>query len=116
MKTKIVAAVAVLAAFTATSASAQDKAPPKATKAEVQKLVDSIKADKTKMGQFCDVMKLQGQYSAAAEKKDEKTLQALDKQMEDGAKQIGPDFDRITSSELDDASAALLDDLAKSCK
>jgi hypothetical protein len=116
MKTKIVAAVAVLAAFTATSAWAQDKAAPKASKAEVQKLVDGIKADKTKMAQFCDVMKLQGQYSAAAEKKDEKTLQALDKQMEDGAKKIGPDFDRITSSELDDASAALLDELAKACK
>jgi hypothetical protein len=116
MNTKFVAAIAVLAAFTATFAFAQDKTPPKASKADVQKLVDSIKGDKTKMANFCDVMKLQGQYSAAAEKKDEKALEALDKQMEEGAKKIGPDFDKVTSSELDDASAALLDDLAKTCK
>lgn len=114
MKTKIVAAIAVFAAFAGTSASAQTQ--PKVGKAEVQKLVDSIKADKAKMAQFCDVMKLQGQYQAAAEKKDEKALEALDKQMEESAKKIGSDFDRITSSEMDDASAALLDDLAKTCK
>ncbi len=113
MKTKIFAAMAVLAAFTAPAVFAQQA--QKASKADVQKLVDSIKADKAKMSQFCSVMKLQEQYAAAAEKKDEKTLEALDKQMEEGAKKVGPDFDKITSSELDDESASLLDGLAKSC-
>jgi hypothetical protein len=107
--------VAVMAVLTATSAFAQDKPAPKASKADVQKLADSIKGDKTKLGQFCDVMKLQDEYSAAAEKKDEKKLQELDKQMEEGTKKIGPDFDKITASELDDDSAAILDNLAKSC-
>ncbi len=112
MNTKFVAAVAVCAAFAATSAIAQQKAPPppaqqeqaapKASKAEVQKLVESIKADKAKTAQFCNLMKLQDQYTAAAEKKDEKKLEALDKQMEEGAKKLGPDFDRITQSELDE--------------
>ncbi len=122
MHTKFVAAIAVLAALTATSAFAQQKAPkqeeqapPKASKAEVQKLVDSIKADKAKSAQFCSLMKLQEQYTAAAEKKDEKKLEALDKQMEEGAKKIGPDFDRITQSELDDDATSLLDGLAKTC-
>lgn len=125
MNTKFVAAVAVCAAFAATSAIAQQKAPPaapqqeqaapKASKAEVQKLVESIKADKGKMGQFCNLMKLQDQYTAAAEKKDEKKLEALDKQMEEGAKKMGPDFDRITQSELDEDATKLLDGLANGC-
>jgi hypothetical protein len=123
MNTKFVAAVAVCAAFAASSAIAQQKAPPpaqeqaapKASKAEVQKLVEGIKADKTKLTQFCSLMKLQDQYTAAAEKKDEKKLEALDKQMEEGAKKIGPDFDRITQSELDEEATNLLDGLANSC-
>ncbi len=130
MNTKFVAAVAVCAAFAATSAIAQQqKAPPpapkqeqeqeqpapKASKAEVQKLVSDIKADKAKLAQFCNLMKLQDQYTAAAEKKDDKKLEALDKQMEEGAKKIGPDFDRITQSELDEEATNLLDGLANTC-
>ena len=125
MNTKFGAAVAVFAALAAPSAIAQQKAPPppaqqeqappKASKAEVQKLVESIKADKAKLSQFCSLMKLQDQYTAAAEKKDEKKLEALDKQMEEGAKKIGPDFDRITQSELDEEATNLLDGLANSC-
>jgi Skp family chaperone for outer membrane proteins len=115
MKTKFVAAVAVFAVLSA-PAFAQDKAAPKASKADVQKLVDSIKGDKAKTAQFCSIMKLQGEYQAAAEKKDDKKLEALDKQMEDESKKLGPDFDKVTSSEIDDESAALLDDLSKTCK
>ena len=93
----------------------QEQAAPKASKADVQKLVEGIKADKAKLTQFCGLMKLQDQYTAAAEKKDEKKLEALDKQMEEGAKKIGPDFDRITQSELDEEATNLLDGLANSC-
>ena len=124
MNTKFIAAVAVCAALAAPSAIAQQKAPapaqqeqaaPKASKADVQKLVEGIKSDKAKLTQFCGLMKLQDQYTAAAEKKDEKKLEALDKQMEEGAKKIGPDFDRITQSELDEEATNLLDGLANSC-
>ncbi|MGA7323353.1 MAG: hypothetical protein WBX25_02430 [Rhodomicrobium sp.] len=116
MNTKFVAAVAVLASLSLVPAFAQEKAPPKASKAEVQKVVDSIKGDKTKMAQFCSIMKLQGDYQAAAEKKDDKALTELDKKMEDASKKLGPDFEKVTSSDLDDESAALLDSLGKSCK
>ena len=71
MKATFVAAVAVMAAFSA-PAFAQDKAPPPASKADVQKLVDSIKGDKAKMTQFCEVMKLDEQAAAASEKNDQK--------------------------------------------
>jgi hypothetical protein len=123
MNTKFVAAFAVCAAFAVTPALAQQKAPaaekeqaaPKASKAEVQKLVDGIKADKAKTKQFCDLAKLQDSYAAAAEKKDDKKLDALDKEMEDGAKKLGADFERIMQSQLDDESTALIDGLATSC-
>jgi hypothetical protein len=123
MNSKFVAALAVCAAFSVTPALAQQKAPapekeqaaPKASKADVQKLVDGIKADKAKTKQFCDLAKLQDQYAAAAEKKDDKKLDALDKQMEDGAKKIGADFEKIMQSQMDDDSTALIDALANSC-
>jgi hypothetical protein len=123
MNTKFVAALAACAAFAVAPALAQQKAPapqkeeaaPKVSKAEVQKLVDGIKADKAKSKQFCELAKIQDQYAAAAEKKDDKKLDTLDKQMEDGAKKLGPDFERIMQSQMDDESTALIDALASSC-
>src|SRR5579864_4454301 len=116
MTMKLASALALLATLAAGPTLAQQQGnAPKASKADVQKVVDGIKADKAKMTQFCSITKLQEQYSAAAEKKDEKKLQDLDKQMEDASKKLGPDFEKVTNSELDDESAALLDNLAKSC-
>jgi len=130
MNTKFAAAVAVIAAFASTSVVAQQKqapakepaqkeepAAPKATKADIQKVVDGIKADKTKTTQFCTLVKLQEDFTAAAEKKDEKKLEALDKQLQDGAKKLGPDFEKyVLDSELDEDASNVLDGLAKSCK
>jgi hypothetical protein len=117
MNTKFVTAIAVLMAVTATDAFAQGQAAPKASMAEVQKLVDSIKSDKAKLAQSCDYAKLANQASALAEKNEnDPKLEALDNQMNDVAAKIGPDFERITNSDMDDASAALLQDLAKTCK
>ncbi len=115
MRTRVVVATAVLTAV-ATLAFAQNQAPPKATQAEVEKLIASIKADKAKLGQFCELTKLEVQATSLAQKNPEDPkLQDLGKQMEDIATKLGPDYERITSAELDDASSALLDDLSKSC-
>jgi biopolymer transport protein ExbB/TolQ len=116
MKTKFVAAIAVFAALSSGPAFAQDKAAAKASKADVQKLVDSIKADSGKTTQFCALMKLEGESQAAADKKDEKKLEELDKKMEAAAKQLGADFEKVTSSDMDEESAGLLEGLAKTCK
>ncbi len=116
MRTKFVAAIAVLTVATATAAFAQGQAAPKASKAEVQKLVDSIKSDKTKLGQYCELTKLEVETSALAQKnQNDPKLEALGKQMDDIAAKLGPDYERITTLELDDASSALFDDLSKSC-
>ncbi len=116
MKTKFVAAVAVLAVLSSAPAFAQDKAPAKVSKAEVQKVVDGIKGDKAKTAEFCSLMKLQDESQAAADKKDDKKLEELDKKMEESAKKIGPDFEKVTSAEMDEESAGLLENLSKSCK
>jgi hypothetical protein len=113
MTIKLLTAIALLAA---TPALAQDQgaAPPKASKADVQKLVDSLKSDKAKIAGFCDLRKLHTQYSSVGEK-DEKKLEELDKAEEEATKKLGPDFEKTVSSDLDDESSALLDSLANSC-
>ncbi len=115
MNPKFVAAFAVCATFAVTPALAAQEAPaPKASKAEVQKLLDDIKADKAKFKQYCDLAKLQDEYEAAAKKADEKKLDALDKEMEEGSKKMGADFERIMQ-QLDDETSTLAYDLVKSC-
>jgi biopolymer transport protein ExbB/TolQ len=116
MKTRFVAAVAVFAALSASQAFAQDKPAAKVSKADVQKLVDSIKADSGKTAQFCALMKLEAESQAAADKKDEKKLEELDKKMEESSKKLGADFEKVTTSDMDEESAGLLEGLAKTCK
>jgi hypothetical protein len=112
MTVKLLTAIALLAA---TPALAQDQgAAPKASKADVQKLVDSIKGDKAKTAQFCELRKLHAQYNTVGEK-DEKKLAELDKAEEAATQKLGPDFEKIITSEIDDESTALLDGLGNSC-
>jgi hypothetical protein len=66
MNTQFVAAIAVLTAVTATAALAQGQTAPKASKAEVQKLIAAIKGDKTKLAQYCEITKLDIQSNALA--------------------------------------------------
>ena len=93
------------------------QAAPKVTKADVQKLVVSIKGDKIKFTQFCEVTKLASQAGALAQKnRNDPKLQALGKKMDDLTTKLGPDYERITTADMDEASAAPLDDLYKNCK
>ncbi len=114
MKTTFVAAVAVIAALSGPAFAAEEKAPPPASKADVQKLVDTIKGDKAKMAQFCDVMKLDDQAAQASEKNDQKKVEEISKQEEDAGKKISPDFDKIMSA-LGEDTGPLVEDLAKGC-
>ena len=114
MKTTFVAAVAVIAALTVPALAADQKAPPPASKADVQKLVDTIKGDKAKMTQFCEVMKLDEQAAAASEKNDQKKVEEISKQEEEAGKKISPDFDKIMSA-LSEDTGPLIEELAKGC-
>lgn len=115
---KLVSVVAILAAFAPMPGLAQQQPnAPKVSKADVQKVLDSVKADKAKMAAYCESAKLDDEASAIAAKnpKDPK-LQSLASQIDEANKKVGPDFGKIMNSELDDASIALLDNLTKSCK
>jgi hypothetical protein len=116
MSTKFVAAIAVVTAVTTTVVFAQGQPAPKASKADVQKVVGGIKSDKAKLAQYCEITKLEVQANALAQKnQNDPKLEALGKQMNDIAGKLGPDYGKIINSDLDDASAALFDDLSKSC-
>lgn len=114
MKATFVAAVAIMAALSAPAFAQQEKAPPPASKADVQKLVDTIKGDKAKMAQFCQVMKLDEQAAAASEKNDQKKVDELSKQEDELGQKISPDFDKVMSG-LGEDTGPLVEDLAKAC-
>lgn len=114
MKATFVAAVAIMAALSAPAFAQQEKAPPPASKADVQKLVDTIKGDKGKMAQFCQVMKLDEQAAAASEKNDQKKVDELSKQEDELGQKISPDFDKVMSG-LGEDTGPLVEDLAKAC-
>jgi 3-oxoacyl-ACP reductase-like protein len=117
MNLKLISTVAILAGLSVTPASAQSPAPAKASKADVQKLVGSIKGNQAKFTAYCAFSKLQEQGNALAEKNpNDPKLKALGGQLDASANKVGPDFVKIIASDLDDASGALLDDLSKSCK
>jgi hypothetical protein len=99
MTLKFAAAIALLVA---TPALAQQGAPagappagPKPSKAEVQKLVDGIKADKAKSDQYCNMMKLYDEAAQAEEKKDQKKVDDLTKQADEVGKKLGQDYEKV---------------------
>ncbi len=94
----------------------QQQDAPKATKADVDKLVSTIKADPAKKQSYCTIVKMQSEYQQADQQKNEAKLKELDDKMDAAAKSLGPDFDRVMASDLDDAAAKSLDDLNSTCR
>jgi Skp family chaperone for outer membrane proteins len=122
MKIKLVAAVAIFAAIPAFSHAAE-QAAAKPSKADVQKLVQSIQADKAKTQQYCDMMKLYDDAAQAEEKKDTKKVEELTKKAEEAGKKLGADYEKVmaglqqvdpSSQEGQELSAAL-DPLDSAC-
>ena len=103
MNMKLFSVVALLAACAPMPALSQQQPNiPKASKADVQKVVDSIKGDKAKMAAYCSFTKLDDQVEAIATKnQNDPKLQSLGKQLSESMKKIGPDFERIMKSELE---------------
>lgn len=97
MKLKIVLAIAALAVMTVL-AQAQPAPPanvPKPTKADVQKVVQTVSADKAKTQAYCALAKLEDQMVALDPQKDEKKLDALSSQADALAGKIGPEYVRL---------------------
>jgi len=127
MNLKLVIAVAALAVMPALALAQQKGAPPTAakppSKAEVQKVVNQIKGDKAKLDTYCQIVKLGDQAQAAAEKKDQKKLDDLNKQVDALSQKLGPDYAKMMASmeEVDPESkdgkdlVAIFDSLDASC-
>jgi hypothetical protein len=121
MRHKFVVAVIAIAAMPV-CALAQGK-PPKASKADVQKVVAMISADKAKTKTYCDMTKMGEQIEAADQAKDTKKVDALSKQMDEMGQKLGPEYVALMDGlqDVDPNSkdgkdiAAMLDGLDKLC-
>lgn len=96
MKLKLLAAIAVVVAVPF-CAQAQPKpaAAPKATKADAERVVKSISTDKAKTQKYCEMAKLSEQMDEADKKKDQKKLEALEKQADTLMAALGPDYAKL---------------------
>jgi hypothetical protein len=128
MNFKFIAAITLIAALPA-AAYAQQDAPegdaPKLTMADVQKLVQSIAADKVKLKAYCDMGQIQEQMEQIEQEKGSaKELDALSAKAESLSEQLGPDYEMVMSAldGVDPNSAegrrytALFEQLFKQCK
>ena len=99
MNLKLVIAIAAIAALPVLAQAQQKGAPPPAakppTKADVQKVVTQIKGDKAKLDIYCQIAKLGDQAQAAAQKKDQKKMDALNQQAEALGQKLGPDYIKL---------------------
>jgi hypothetical protein len=98
MNLKVFLAIAALAAMPALAHAQQGRpAPnaPKPTKAEVQRVVQIISADKAKAQSYCELGKLNEQIAQAEEKKDNKRLEALGKRADELSQKIGPEYVKL---------------------
>lgn len=102
MNLKLVIAVAALAVMPVLAQAQQKGAPPPAakppTKAEVQKVINQIKGDKAKLDTYCQIGKLGDQAQAAAEKKDQKKMEDINKQVDALSQKLGPDYVKLMTS------------------
>jgi ABC-type transporter Mla subunit MlaD len=88
MKLKLVVAVAAIVALPL-CAQAQKA---KVTKADAQKVVKIISADKAKTQTYCDMAKLGDQIEQADQKKDTKKVDELSKKMDEMTQKLGPEY------------------------
>jgi hypothetical protein len=105
---------------------AQQQPPPapKPSKAQVQKVVQTISADKNKMDAYCKLAKIQQQMGTLDEKKDMKKLQDLGTQADAEAQKLGADFEKMMDGleQVDEKSnegkefATILASLDSKCK
>ena len=96
MKLKLLLAIFALAAMPALAQAKQGETPPTAprpTMAQVQKVIQIISGNKTKLQQYCEIAtKLDPQIAEAVQKNDANKLEALVKQADDLAQKIGPEY------------------------
>ena len=102
----------------------QQQQAPKPTEAQVQRVVQTVIADRAKLDAYCRLSNIQQQMGTLDEKRDARKLQALGQQADAEAQKLGPDFEKVMDGleQVDENSAegkefaAILDGLDKQCK
>ena len=124
---KLLLAISALAAMMPAFAQAkQGETPPTAprpTMAQVQKVIQIIMGNKTKLHQYCEIAKLDPQIVEAEQKQDINTLEVLIKRADDLGQKIGPEYVMMMEglAQIDENSregkqiADALDSLVKLC-
>jgi len=125
MRLKLVATISALAIPALAHAQQGSPRPnaAKPTKADAQKVVQTITSDKVKAQAYCDLNELEGQVQAAEQKNDTRTLDALSKQAETLVEKLGPEYYRLMDGleEVDPKSneakefMSILSELDKRC-
>ena len=98
MNMTLVVAISVLTVMPALGQAPMDRPSakvPKPTMADVQKVVQTISGDKTKMQTYCDLAKLNQQIVQAGETKDAGMLQTLGQKLDDLTQKLGPDYIKL---------------------
>ena len=98
MKLKLTIAAVALIAVSAIAQAQQGAPPPKVpkpSKADVQKVVQMIMADKAKVQAYCELSKINDQMAEAQDKKDQKKMEALATQADALVQKIGPDYEKL---------------------
>jgi hypothetical protein len=98
MKPKLAMAVLLFASAPMCAHAQQNNSagpPPKPTAADVQKLVQTIGGDKTKLKAYCDMGKVLARLDQAEQKKDSNTVKTLGAKADSLAEQLGPDYERV---------------------
>jgi hypothetical protein len=122
MKLKFIVAIAAMVTLPL-CAQAQQNSTPKVTKADAQKVINIISADKAKTKLYCEIAALGEQIDAAAEKKDEKKIDELSQKADDMGAKIGPEYVALMDAlqDLDPESkeakdiGGMLETLDKAC-
>ena len=97
MSRKIACIIALLGVLPLSAQAQQPPAAPKPTKADVQKVVGLINADKAKLATYCKLAALDEQMAKAAEAKDDKKLEALGKEADGLQQSLGPEYAKLTA-------------------
>jgi len=109
MNRMLVAAVCGFAAASFAQAQQGGRPPsaPKPTKAEIDKVIQTISANKTKTQQYCDLGKINQQMALAEQKNDSKAIETLGKRADDLEETLGPEFVKFMDAldQADDNSA-----------
>jgi hypothetical protein len=128
MNFKLIAGITLVVAIPAGVYAQQDSPDadaPKPTMADVQKLVQSIAADKVKLKAYCDMSQIQEQMEQIEQEKGSaKELDVLSAKAESLSEQLGSDDEMVMSGldGVDPNSAegrrytALFEQLIKQCK